>query len=80
MATPSEFESDPISLSLRRQRKGVAIKVDANSTAQDMQSVQELRLLFPGICFAGMDFWAVSMQPLSIAIPGIVISDTAFVS
>ena len=40
-----------------------------------MQSVQEPRLLFPGICLAGMDFWAVSMQPLSIAIPDVVISD-----
>lgn len=75
MATPSGFVSDPTRRSLRCQKKGAAIKTDAKSTAHDMQSVQELRLLFPGICLTGMDCWAVSMQPLSIAIPDVVISD-----
>ena len=37
-------------------------------------------MLFPGICLAGMDFWAVSMQPLSIAISDVVISDMTLAS
>lgn len=66
--------------SLRCQRNGAAIRTDAKSTAQEMQSVQEPRLLFPGICLAGIDFWAVSVQPPSIAIPGIAISDMTLAS
>ncbi len=81
MATPSEFESDPMRRSVRRQIAG-AVRTDAESmlTAQDMHSVQELRLLFSGNCFVGMDLRAASMQLPSIVIPAIVMSDMVFAS